>query len=295
MSIYFKKLLQAGSVKAVTGVLLLATGFTPSAALAWGKTGHRIVGALAQGYLDADAKAGIARILDRESVAEASTWPDFMRASPEEFWQKEAGPYHIVTVPKGKTYAEVGAPPQGDAATALKTFSATVRDPKAPLAAKQLALRFIIHIVGDLHQPLHTNNGIDRGGNDVHLMFGGHETNLHALWDSGLIDQEQLSFTEWADWLRARITPALQAQWSTADPLVWIGESAEIRDRIYPDSPNVPYSYAFNNKALLDQQLEKAGVRLAAYLNRLFGDPKRRTSFGSVPKKRLSTVKRRKA
>jgi len=273
MSLHFKSRLAKRRATSLAVFLAFATAFVPTPVFAWGKTGHRIVGALAEGYLDAKAKAGVARILGKESLAEASTWPDFMRASPEEFWQKVAGPYHIVTVPKGKTYADVGAPPQGDAVTALKQFSATVRDPRASLADQQLALRFIIHIVGDLQQPLHANNGIDRGGNDVHLMFAGHETNLHALWDSGLIDQEQLSFTEWADWLRAKITPALQTRWSNADPLVWIGESADIREHIYPDTANVSYAYAFANKATVEQQLEKGGVRLAAYLNQLFAEP----------------------
>ncbi|TXI84068.1 MAG: S1/P1 Nuclease [Cupriavidus sp.] len=254
-------------------MLLAAASLTPSPVLAWGKTGHRIVGAIADRYLTPKAKAGIAAILGSETVEEASTWPDFMRASPEEFWQKTAGAYHIVTVPKGKTYAEVGAPPQGDAVTALKQFSATVRDPRASLVDKQLALRFIIHIVGDLHQPLHVNNGLDRGGNDVHVRFAGRDTNLHALWDSGLIDQEQLSFTEWASWLGVRITPLQRQQWSSADPLVWIAEGAAVRDRLYPQTPDISPRYAFDNKALLDEQLEKGGVRLAAYLNQLFAGP----------------------
>lgn len=255
---------------ATAAALLLLAGLAPSPAFAWGKTGHRVVGELAQTYLNDEAKAGVARILDKESIAEASTWPDFMRSSPEEFWQKVAGAYHIVTVPKDKTYADVGAPAQGDAVTALKQFSATVRDPNAPLADKQLALRFIIHIVGDLHQPLHANNGIDRGGNNIHIMVAGRESNLHALWDSGLIDQEQLSYTEYADWLRARITPAQRAGWNTADPLVWISESAEIREHIYPEGANISFAYGFANKAILEQRLEQGGVRLAAYLNQLF-------------------------
>ena len=132
--------------------VLLASAAVP--ALAWGPTGHRAIGELAQPLLDARAKAGVAAILERgESLAQASTWPDFMRSSPDPFWQKTAGPFHYVTVPSGKTYAEVGAPPEGDSVTALQRFSATVRDPKASRADKQLALRFIIHIVGDLHQP----------------------------------------------------------------------------------------------------------------------------------------------
>ncbi len=265
-------MLKRHATSAIACLLLAAVGLMPSAAFAWGKTGHRVVGAIADRYLTPNAKAGITAILGSETVEEASTWPDFMRASPDEFWQKVAGAYHIVTVPKGKTYAEVGPPQQGDAVTALKQFSATVRDPRASVADKQLALRFIIHIVGDLHQPLHVNNGLDRGGNDIHVRFGGRDTNLHALWDSGLIDQEQLSFSEWASWLSAKITPAQRQQWSSTDPAVWIAEGAAIRDRLYPETPEISYRYAFDNKAVLDEQLEKGGVRLAAYLNQLFSN-----------------------
>ncbi|WP_232280445.1 S1/P1 nuclease [Sphingomonas sp. PAMC 26605] len=256
---------------------MLAAAAVPSAVFAWGKTGHRIVGAIAETYLTPQAKVGVAHILGPESMAEASTWPDEMRASPDAFWQKDAGPYHIVIVPKGKSYAEVGAPLQGDAVTALKQFSATVRDPGASLADKQLALRFIIHIVGDLHQPMHVNNGIDRGGNDVKLTFGNRDTNLHALWDSGLIDQEQLSYSEWTAWLRPKITPAMHRKWNSAEPLIWIAEGAEVRDRLYPDAPRITPVYALTNKPILEEQLEKGGVRLAAYLNQLFARAQRTT------------------
>ena len=251
---------------------IIAT-FIPAPVLAWGKTGHRVVGALAEGYLDAKAKAGVQRILGSESVAEASDWPDFMRADPSRFWQKTTPPWHYVTVPEGKTYAEVGPPPEGDAVTALARFSATVRDPGATLADKQLALRFIIHLVGDLQQPLHVGDGTDRGGNDVKVTLFGKQTNLHAVWDSGLIDNEQLSYTEMTAWLRAKITPADIERWRSTDPLVWIAESARARARIYPASSDLSYRYVFDHKALLYEQLEKGGVRLGAYLNALFADP----------------------
>jgi hypothetical protein len=143
-------------------------------AFAWGQNGHRVTGALAEPLLSRKAKAQITAILGNESLAEASTWADEMRSSPEEFWQKTASPWHYVTVPEGKTYVEVGAPPEGDAYTALKQFAVTLKDPKATLAEKQLALRFSIHIIGDLHQPLHVGTRGDRGG--LGRAFGGSPT-----------------------------------------------------------------------------------------------------------------------
>jgi len=252
--------------RAALAAVLLAVS---APALAWGQTGHRITGAIAQHYLTRHSRHALRALLGTGSIAEASTWPDFMRSSPEVFWQSEASPFHYVTVPAGKTYAETGAPPEGDAVTALKRFAATVRDVQAPRDERALALRFIVHIVGDLHQPLHAGNGTDKGGNDVKVTLFGKDTNLHAVWDSGLIDQQQLSFSEYAGWLGARVTRQQAAQWRQTDPLVWIGESAAIRDRIYPASPALGNGYVFANKAIVEERLEMAGVRLAAYLNAL--------------------------
>jgi hypothetical protein len=251
-------------------ILVAALLLTPGQAWAWGKTGHRVIGQIAEPYLTPAARAGVKSILGVETMAEASNWPDFMRSDPSDFWQHTAGPWHYVTVPTGKTYAAVGAPPEGDAATALKRFSATLQDPKASLADRQLALRFIIHIVGDLHQPLHAGNGKDKGGNDVRVTFEGRSTNLHAVWDSGLIDDEQLSYSEMASWLGARITSANARAWSTTDPQVWIAESAALRDQVYPQESSLSYRYVFENKARMEERLERGGVRLAAYLNQLF-------------------------
>lgn len=216
-------------------------------------------------------------ILGTETLAESSNWPDFMRSDPSDFWQHEAGPWHYVTVPVGKTYREVGAPPEGDAVTALARFSATIRDPKASLAAKQLALRFIVHLVGDLHQPLHAGNGTDKGGNDVHVTFMGKPTNLHALWDAGLIDEEQLSYLEMVDWLHTRITPADRKLWSVTDPSIWIADSATLRDRIYPAAGEtaLSYRYVYDHTGQMELRLEQGGVRLAAYLNQLFAPTSR--------------------
>jgi hypothetical protein len=251
-------------------VLLVVTAFSSLPAFAWGKTGHRVVGEIANNYLTEDARKSVEDILGPEGLAEASTWPDLMRSSPDPFWAKEAGPYHYITVPQGKTYDEVGHPPEGDAIFALERFKATLKDPGATLQERQLALRFINHIIGDLHQPLHVGNGTDRGGNDVTCSFFGDTTNLHAIWDSGLIDQEQLSFTEWTAWLLPTITETNRDAWSSTDPRVWSAESAAIRDTVYPAECELSFGYVFDHRETLRLRLSQGGVRLAAYLNALF-------------------------
>lgn len=252
--------------------LILLVSFSPNL-LAWGKTGHRVTGAIAAPFLSDDAKAAITDILGVETLAEASTWADFMRASPEPFWQQQSNPYHYVTVPVGQHYSDGDAPPQGDAVTALQQFAETLQSPDATKVDKQLALRFSVHLIGDLHQPLHTGNGTDRGGNDFLVTFFGEVSNLHSVWDSKLIDHDQLSYTELTAWLLPRITVELANQWNEPDPIVWITESAALRDTIYPERRDLSWDYVFEQRQNMRTRLMQGGVRMAAYFNALFAAP----------------------
>ena len=170
------------------------------------------------------------------------------------------------------TYAEVGAPPQGDALTGMERFTAVLRDPEASLENRQLALRFLIHIIGDIHQPFHVGNGQDRGANDVRVRWFGEQTNLHRVWDTHIVEHENLSYTEMASWLRAYITPDDVEAWTEVDPVVWAEESAAIRDTLYPegDNPNLTWQYAFEHRDTMRLRLMQGAIRKAAYLNWLF-------------------------
>jgi len=251
-------------------IIVLSVSAFASQVMAWGSTGHRVTGAIAEPMLSETARAQVRNILGVESLAEASTWPDFMRASPDKFWQREARSYHYVTVPKGKTYQQVGAPDRGDAVTALKKFAAILQDPGASRDEKALALRFTIHLVADLHQPLHAGNGKDRGGNSFSVVYFDNPTNLHSVWDSTMLDREKLSYSEKSKWLQSKMTEDQISAWSTADPLVWISESTKLRDQIYPKQQIISWEYTFNHIGMIDQRLSQAGVRLAVYLNELF-------------------------
>lgn len=257
-------------MRIIISVLCLLLAVTN--AYGWGKTGHRVTGAVAESFLSDDARQGIQAILGVEGLAESADWPDFMRSSPEEFWQRDASPFHYVTVPEGQTYPDVGPPEEGDGITALDQFSKTVKSSESSLEEKQLALRFIVHIIGDLHQPLHVGNGTDRGGNDFLVTFFGEVSNLHTVWDSKLLEDEQLSYSELSHWLIARITPEVFSQWNEPDPLVWIAESAKIRDTIYPEQRDVRWDYIFKHRHILRTRLSQGGVRIAAYLNQLFAE-----------------------
>jgi len=239
-------------------------------ALSWGKTGHRVTGAIAQWYLTPKAQIAINNILKNEDLAEASTYPDEMRSNPSTFWKKTASPWHYVNVHAGKKYQDVGAPPEGDAVTALKMFTKQLQNPKSTLEEKQLALKFIVHIIGDLHQPFHTGTEQDKGGNAIKLSFFWKDSNLHSIWDSGLIERQKLSYTEWAKILNRKITTQQASAWTNAEPTIWVAESAKLREGLYPKNDKLSWDYQYQNLPLIKQRLEMGGVRIAAYLNKLF-------------------------
>ena len=275
-------------LKYVISAAVAATVCVPAPAVAWGKTGHRVVAAIADTQLSGLARAHIREILNGgESLDEAANWPDEMRSDPAPFWQKTSTPWHYVTL-DGITYDH--APPQGDALEALTKFRATLQDPNASLADKQLALRFIVHLVGDLHQPLHVGKCCDKGGNDVKVSWFGKPTNLHAAWDSAIVDDEQLSFSELAAKLVRHTSDADVVAWWDINPRDWVSESAQYREQIYanipppkkPDGkakkgeqplPDLSYSYVYKFTPLMEQRLSQAGVRLAAYLNAIYAEP----------------------
>jgi hypothetical protein len=275
----------------LTAFTALAAALLPSPAFAWGKTGHRVIAAIADTQLSGLARAHVEQILGPgESLDEAANWPDEMRSAPGEFWQKTATPWHYVTL-NGIIYDH--APPEGDALEALGRFSETLKDPNASLTDRQLALRFIVHLVGDLHQPFHVGKCCDRGGNDVKVTFFGKPTNLHAVWDSQLVDDEQLSFSELAAKLERHVSPEDVVKWWDINPRDWVSESAELRDGLYPTAADMPkpakgkkvkkgapvvpdlsYSYVYRFAPVMERRLSQGGVRLAAYLNALFAEPR---------------------
>lgn len=246
--------------------------FAASQCYAWGQIGHRVTGEIAEQFLSEQAKREIRKLFPNSSLAEISTFADEMRSNPSEFWQRTANPWHYVTVPKGKTYQQVGAPKQGDAVTALKMFTEVLQSKTASIDAKKRALHFIVHIIGDLHQPLHVGNGTDKGGNDVKVFFFWEDSNLHRVWDSGMIDQKKLSYTEWADWLGRKITPKMAQKWDSIDPNVWIAESVALREGVYPKHMTITWQYSYKHIPTVKKRLQQAGVRIAAYLNNVFAE-----------------------
>jgi hypothetical protein len=246
------------------------TVFTAPAAFGWGQTGHRAIGYIAQQHLTPEAQARLTEILEGHSLAAASTWMDEIRSDDAYDYTST---WHWVTIPDGMAYAETEKNPNGDALGKIKEFIAALEEGTLSAEEERNAVRFLVHLIGDIHQPLHVGTGEDRGGNDFTVIWFGEPSNLHRVWDSSMIDQKQLSFTELARFVMAPATDSQIADWQRSTPEEWAQESMTYRDQLYdvPQDREIGYEYSYRNFDAVQQRLLQAGVRLAAVFNAIYG------------------------
>src|SRR5690606_7055308 len=164
----------------------------------WGQTGHRVTGQIAQNHLTGKAERALANLLDGQTLAFVSTFGHDIKADPAE---DKYGPWHYVNYPLGSTYRDSEKSPGGDIITAIETCTAILADPSSPVEERVFHLKMLIHLIGDLHQPMHTSRAEDKGGNDIQVQWFGKGSNLHAVWDTKLIESFGMTFTELADQL----------------------------------------------------------------------------------------------
>lgn len=261
------------SVKKLAIILICI--YMPVHSMAWGLLGHRIVGQIADSYLTKKAKRGIEAILGNESVAMSSNWPDFIKSDPA---YKYLSNWHYVNIKQGMTQAEVISILEKDTSTNAYTkinwLKSELKRKDIPAADKQMYLRLLIHLVGDIHQPLHIGRPDDLGGNKIRVLWFNDPYNLHQIWDEVLIDFQQLSYTEYATAINFT-TKQQRAAWQQLPMSQWFFESYQIAEQIYGDvkgtEDKLGFQYNFKYKAILEAQLLKGGVRLAGILNEIFG------------------------
>jgi hypothetical protein len=186
-------------------------------------------------------------------------------------------PWHYVSIPTGKTYFDQKRTKDGDIIEALFRFEDTMRDLKETKENKLAALKFLIHMTGDLHQPLHVGLAEDRGGNMIRVKWFKSETNLHAIWDEELVDFEKLSFTEYANYLN-HYSKDEKKDWEKGTFFDWAKESQDLRPTVYDigemTPPNLSYEYNYKVKPVIEKRLKQAGLRLAYVLNRIYSQEK---------------------
>ncbi|RYE07035.1 MAG: S1/P1 Nuclease [Sphingobacteriaceae bacterium] len=248
--------------------------YLPMKSMAWGMLGHRVVGQIADSYLSKKARKNIALILGDESVAMASTWADFIKSDRNYNYLSS---WHYIDFDQQMAYPEMQSFLKLDTAvnayTKLNMIIAQLKNKNLEQSKKQMYLRLLIHIVGDVHQPMHTAHTADKGGNDVKLFWFNKPTNLHALWDSEMIDDQQLSYTEYAAWVNHSTTEQRNALQHDAISK-WLYETSQISEKLYSEikpEAHLTYRYTFDHLAIANQQLLKGGIRLAGILNELFG------------------------
>lgn len=277
----------------ITLALLLAA---PGVAAAWSAEGHRIICEIAWQRFTPRARA---LVLDlrrndpqaRKTFSDSCVWADQVKGKDGPFAHTYA--YHFVNVPNGSS----GYDPQRDcpapkrcAPWAVSHYTQRLRDPSLPKAARAEALKFVSHFVGDLHQPLHAGRAQDRGGNSILVDFfgdyGSCETrgrkrplNLHAIWDHNIVRRAGLRWPKTAETLAAAITTGQAESWNDPDPSTWTNESFRLCESFVYDLPEtvrhcwlraygkVTPAYYERALAITQEQLQKAGVRLAALID----------------------------
>jgi len=247
--------------------------YLPFNAIAWGLLGHRIVGEIAESYLTSDAKKEVIRILGTESIAMASNWSDFIKSDSTFDY---LSPWHYLNLKGGLTYTEVQTFLKTDtsvnAYTRMNFLARQLKNKQLTKEMKAFYLKLLIHIVGDIHQPLHVGRPDDQGGNRIKVLWFNSPSNMHQVWDSRLIDFQQLSYTEYTQAIN-HTTKAQRMLWQKQPISEWMWESYQIAEKIYSDvlpDEKLGYNYNFKYIQILERQLLKGGVHLAGLLNEIF-------------------------
>ncbi len=270
-------------MKKLLATVLFATMSLP--ALAWGPQGHALVALIAADHLTPVARRNVKALLGTESLADVASWPDAYRPLVT-----QTGAWHYVDIPEGTTtyVRDRDCPPQpgvklGAASDKWRDcvvdrilfFEQRAGDAALDPADRAVALKYLVHFIGDIHQPMHAMN-LERGGNGINVVefgsdkCGAHDCNLHAVWDSGLIQHRKLSLDQYKAGLERDIKQTnLQA--GASDPAMWASESKVLADAaVVAKGGNVDEAYYAREIPVVDRQLELAGLRLAAALNTIF-------------------------
>jgi hypothetical protein len=187
-------------------------------------------------------------------------------------------PWHYLNIGDKQSIANRRRAPQGDVLTAIDKFYRQLQDESLDSQTQAEALRFLTHFVADLHQPLHVGRPQDQGGNRIDVRVGDESTNLHVLWDSYIIMQQDLEPLEYAQRIGPLADGYVEA-WQASTPLAWAVESQNLRPKVYAygqpgedGSVQLTPGYLSVSQAIIDLRLVQAGVRLAGLLNEIYCD-----------------------
>jgi len=254
-------------------VVFLAVLLFTHEAGAFGPNAHRIIAHIAEGRLKPEVQRRIQSDFSINSLAGVADWADTIRK------QRGQGPWHYANVREGEsTYVKDRDCPAGECVVEkIRSFRSVLEDENEPPAKRREALMYLVHLIGDVHQPLHLGNQSDRGGNRISLTYRGKMTNLHALWDGGLIRRQGRSLLQYARGLDRQVSLADAAEWSGKDIAEWANESRRLAlsmayGMLAPGSGRLGKRYIATARQIIDQRLAQAGLRLAETLNQALAE-----------------------
>lgn len=240
-------------------------------AYSWGPLGHRITAKIAEEHLSTKAKMELKKLFPKETLSKMSNYPDFIKSDPE--LRKKYNHFHYISFDEKKSVKDYIADnsKKENVIFGINHFAKIFKDKKSTPKDKLFALQFIVHLVGDIHQPLHAGKASDRGANKIQVTWFGKKTNLHAVWDESLIEMQKLSYTEYADELMQTLVVDKELL-KKMNPEIWAQESKDYVEKVYSFKKKKYWEYDYNYQhiAFLNQRLLTGGLRLALFINQLF-------------------------
>ena len=238
--------------------------------LFWGQTGHRVVGEIAYNNLTKKTKRNLKKLLGNEGLALLSTYADEIKSDKKYDKYK---PWHYVNFKDGESYEASQKNPKGDLITGIKKCKEIISNPNATKEDKIFYLKMLVHLVGDLHQPLHIGRSEDRGGNAIRVEWFWKKTNLHAVWDTKMLESFGMSYSELTSNLN-KFSKNQKKAIQKGSVLDWVNETRVLTMKVYASAKKdekLSYRYMYDHFATVKSQLQKGGLRLAKVLNDLFG------------------------
>ncbi len=282
------------AVRAITAAALLFTIAEPKS-WAWGREGHRLTALVAEAYLTPTAKEQVKLLLGSETLADVAPWADDYRVN-----HPETAPWHYVDTPKAEdkfdrnrdcpvSSTDPKSPWRDCVTDRILYFEGRLGDDTLSKAERAMALKFLVHLIGDVHQPLHTI-GDDRGGNGISVTFlgsstcGSYKCNLHGVWDESLIDHRGLSEPKYTAALLQEIKDNHWERMSGGEPTTWANVSHHYATQAYaPNGALITHEYVEEETKVVDAELALGGLRLAHVLNRILVAPETDTPAAAKP------------
>ena len=243
-----------------------------AAAFGWGQKGHDTVAYIAECHLTPEAKGAAEQLLDGKSIVYYANWLDNASHTPEYAYSKT---WHYKNIDADRTFDDAPLNEKGDIVRAFDEQIAILADTTQSRDKRSLALKMVVHLVGDIHQPMHLGHASDLGGNRWEVRYFKSPRNLHSVWDSSLVESaHKWSYTEWQHQID-RATPAEEAEIVAALHLEdWARQTYEIAKEVYDKTPqdtNIEYNYIAEWTPVIERQFLKGGLRLANVLNNALG------------------------